>query len=35
MKIKDMKQAVKLFENEWNLGAKESGASRICWILKG
>lgn len=34
MKIKDMKQAVKLFENEWNLGAKESGASRrLCaWI---
>lgn len=34
MTIKDMKQAVKLFENEWNLGEKESGASRrLCaWI---
>lgn len=34
MTIKDMKQAVNLFENEWNLGAKESGASkRLCsWI---
>lgn len=34
MKIKDMKQAVELFINEWNLGAKESGASRkLCaWI---
>lgn len=34
MKIKDMKQAVELFINEWNLGAKECGASRkLCaWI---
>ena len=34
MKIKDMKQAVSLLENEWNLGEKESGASRhLCaWI---
>ena len=34
MKIKDMKQAVKLLVNEWNLGEKESGASRkLCaWI---
>ena len=24
MKIKDMKQAVKLLENEWDLGEKES-----------
>ena len=34
MKIKDMKQAVKLLENEWDLGEKESGASRhLCaWI---
>lgn len=28
MKIKDMKQAVELFINEWDLGEKESGASR-------
>ena len=28
MTIKDMKQAVKLFEKEWDLGAKGSGASR-------
>lgn len=34
MKFKDMKQAVKLLENEWNLGKKESGATNdICaWI---
>lgn len=34
MTIKDMKQAVKLLENEWDLGEKESGASRhLCaWI---
>ena len=34
MRYKDMKQAVKLLENEWNLGKKESGAkSNICaWI---
>ena len=34
MKIKDMKQAVRLLENEWNLGEKESGASRhiSAWI---
>lgn len=34
MKYKDMKQAVKLLENEWDLGEKESGASRhLCaWI---
>lgn len=34
MKIKDMKQAVELFINEWDLGEKESGASRkLCaWI---
>lgn len=34
MRIKDMKQAVELFINEWDLGAKESGASRrLCaWI---
>ena len=34
MKIKDMKQAVKLLSNEWNLGKKESGATNdICaWI---
>ena len=34
MTIKDMKQAVKLLENEWSLGEKESGASRhLCaWI---
>lgn len=34
MKIKDMKQAVKLLVNEWDLGEKESGASRkLCaWI---
>lgn len=34
MKIKDMKQAVSLLENEWDLGEKESGASRhLCaWI---
>ena len=34
MKYKDMKQAVKLLENEWNLGKKESGATNdICaWI---
>lgn len=34
MKLKDMKQAVKLLENEWDLGEKESGASRhLCaWI---
>lgn len=34
MKIKDMKQAVTLLENEWNLGQKGSGASgRLCaWI---
>lgn len=34
MKYKDMKQAVALFEKEWNLGKKESGAtSNICaWI---
>lgn len=28
MKIKDIKQAVSLLENEWDLGKKESGASR-------
>lgn len=34
MKLKDMKQAVNLLENEWDLGEKESGASRhLCaWI---
>lgn len=34
MKYKDMKQAVTLLENEWNLGEKESGAPRrLCaWI---
>ena len=34
MKIKDMKQAVDLLVNEWNLGAKESGANKkLCaWI---
>ncbi len=34
MKYKDMKRAVLLLENEWNLGAKESGApKRLCaWI---
>ncbi len=34
MKIKDMKQAVKLLASEWDLGEKESGASRkLCaWI---
>lgn len=34
MKYKDMKQAVNLLYNEWNLGKKESGASgNICaWI---
>ena len=34
MTIEDMKQAVKLLENEWDLGEKESGASRhLCaWI---
>ena len=34
MKIKDMKQAVCLLEKEWDLGEKESGASRhLCaWI---
>lgn len=34
MKYKDMKQAVNLLANEWNLGKKESGASgNICaWI---
>lgn len=34
MTIKDMKQAVKLLENEWDLGEKDSGASRrLCaWI---
>lgn len=34
MRIKDMKQAVELFVNEWDLGEKESGASRkLCaWI---
>lgn len=34
MTIKDMKQAVALFEKEWDLGEKESGAPRhLCaWI---
>lgn len=34
MRYKDMKRAVKLLENEWDLGEKESGASRhLCaWI---
>lgn len=34
MKYKDMKHAVTLLENEWNLGEKESGAPRrLCaWI---
>lgn len=34
MKLKDMKQAVRLLSNEWNLGKKESGATNdICaWI---
>ena len=34
MKIKDMKQAVKLLANEWNLGKRECGATNdICaWI---
>lgn len=34
MSIKDMKQAVKLLEEEWDLGEKECGASRhLCaWI---
>ena len=34
MRIKDMKQAVKLLSKEWNLGSKESGASRgfCAWI---
>ena len=34
MTIKDMKRAVKLLESEWDLGEKESGASRhLCaWI---
>ncbi len=34
MKMKDMKQVVRLLENEWYLGEKESGASRhLCaWI---
>lgn len=34
MTIKDMKQAVQLLMNEWDLGEKESGASRkLCaWI---
>ncbi len=34
MTIKEMKQAVRLLENEWDLGEKESGASRhLCaWI---
>lgn len=34
MNLRDMKNAVKLLECEWNLGSKESGASRhLCaWI---
>lgn len=34
MKIRDMKQAVKLLSYEWNLGKKKSGATNnICaWI---
>lgn len=34
MNIKDMRQEVILLENEWDLGEKESGASRyLCaWI---
>lgn len=34
MKLRDMKDVVKLLECEWNLGSKESGASRhLCaWI---
>lgn len=34
MKIKDMKELVKLFSNEWDLGSKESGAPKsLCaWI---
>lgn len=28
MRIKDMKQAVEFFINEWDLGEKESSASR-------
>lgn len=34
MRYKDMKQAVNLLEKEWNLGEKESGATRrLCaWI---
>ena len=34
MNIRDMRQAVRLLENEWDLGEKESGASRhLCaWI---
>ena len=34
MRFKDMKQAVRLLESEWNLGAKESGTSKyLCaWI---
>lgn len=34
MKFRDMKQAVRLFVNEWELGERESGASRkLCaWI---
>lgn len=34
MKYKEMKQVVTLLENEWNLGEKESGATRrLCaWI---
>ena len=34
MTIKDMKQAVRLLDEEWNLGKKEAGTtSNICaWI---
>lgn len=34
MKVKDMKQAVNLLMNEWNLGSKESGADkRVCALI--
>lgn len=34
MKVKDMKQAVNLLVNEWNLGSKESGTDkRVCALI--
>lgn len=34
MKVKDMKQAVNLLMNEWNLGSKESGTDkRFCALI--